>query len=543
MKWMAPALLSLAIFAAYQHGQMGCADSRWSIPTAISLLDHHDVDLDEFPRMLALHRLYATERVNGHVLGIYPFGTPLVAAPAVALLRPAAAFTFRRFPSIAERIRSEQRSERGCDLAGGEPVLDAHSWFERLIASALVAATAFLLFRIAADDLPTAAAAVLVLVFAFGTSAWSAASRALWQHAPSMLVLTAALMLQRRASRFWLLGALLGFAYVIRPTNAIPIALSAIWVMYGHRDRALRFAAGLVVVLAVFVAANYRVYGAALSPYYHPGYWGRSIFVTEALAGTLVSPGRGLFVYSPVLLFCAAGVALMIRRRSITSLDVMLVAAIVLHWLALAVAAPTWWGGYSYGPRFFADMLPYAFCLLVPFMAWLWATPRPGVVALFALAAAVSVLMQAQGVFNPSALVWNAEPITIDADSPRLWDWRYPPFLAGLIDNPHTPVDVRAVPCDAAPGAPRDLRVVASASKHTVRMAWDAGPGAVARYLMESGSAPGANNFPAREVADVAARELTVSSVPAGTYYVRVRADNACGTSPPSNEVRVVVEK
>ena len=347
MKWAAPAVLSLAIFAAYQHGQMGCADSRWSIPTAISLLDQHNVDLDEFPQMLEQHRLYATERINGHVLGIYPLGTPLLAAPAVALLRPVAAFTSQRFPSIAERIRSEQVRERGCELAGGEPVLDAHSWFERLIASALVAATAFLLFRIAAADLPAAAAAVLVLVFAFGTPAWSAASRALWQHAPSMLVLTTALALQRRASHVWLLGALLGFSYVIRPTNAIPIALTAMWVLYARRGKTLQFAAGLGVVLAAFVAANYRIYGAALSPYYHPGYWGHSIFVTEALAGTLVSPGRGLFVYSPVVLFCAAGVVLKIRRRSFTSIDLMLVAAIVLHWLALAVAAPTWWGGFS----------------------------------------------------------------------------------------------------------------------------------------------------------------------------------------------------
>src|SRR5262249_54869234 len=158
--------------------------------------------------------------------------------------------------------------------------------------------------------LPPAAAGLLVLIFAFGTPAWSAASRALWQHAPSMLVLALAVVLQRRASHFWLLGALLGVSYVIRPTNALPIVLTAAWVLYGHRGKTIEFAAGLAAVLAAFVAANDQVYGAPLSPYYHPGHWGRSIFVTEALAGTLVSPGRGLFVYSPILLYCAAGVVL-----------------------------------------------------------------------------------------------------------------------------------------------------------------------------------------------------------------------------------------
>ena len=81
-----------------------------------------------------------------------------------------------------------------------------------------------------------------------------------------------------------------------------------------------------------------------------------------------------------------------------------------------------------------------------------------------------------------------------------------------------------------------------SVRDHAVTTAWDAAPGAVARYLVESGSTPGANNFPAREVADVTARELTVSRVPAATYYVRIRAENACGTSAPSNEVRIVVQ-
>jgi hypothetical protein len=533
-------LLFLGIYAAYLHGQMGCADSRWSIPTAVSLLDERNVDLDEFRPMLEANRYYATEKVGGHDLGIYPFGTSLLVAPVVAVIRPASSVALRLFPAIkAQMIREQLRW--GCPLAGGEAVVDLHSWFERLIASGIVSLTAVLLFWTASEDLSPAGAAAVALVFAFGTPAWSSASRALWQHAPSMLVLTAALMLQRRASHFGALGILLGFAYVIRPTNSIPVVLMTIWVAYSHRRRTVEYVLGLSAVLVLFVIANYRVYGAPLSPYYHPGHWGHSVFVTEALLGTLISPGRGLFVYSPVLLFSIAGIVLKCRQGRFTSLDVALVACLVLHWVALAVAAPTWWAGFSYGPRFFADMLPYLAYFLIPFVAWATSAPgRPAAAGSFAAAVAVSVLMQAQGVFNQQALLWNAQPITIDADSPRLWSWRYPPFLAGLIASPFT-IDLHAVPCSEAPGTPDALSLVSSRN-HTVVAAWQPAAGAVALYVVESGSAPGRRDFPDREVADVAKRQILVSSVPSGTYYVRVRAKNACGVSPASNELRVVVE-
>ena len=69
-----------------------------------------------------------------------------------------------------------------------------------------------------------------------------------------------------------------------------------------------------------------------------------------------------------------------------------------------------------------------------------------------------------------------------------------------------------------------------------VSLAWDPVPGA-AGYLVEAGASPGA--------ADLAVIPVGASSiggvVPSGTYYVRVRARNDCGTSAPSSEVAIHV--
>jgi hypothetical protein len=67
------------------------------------------------------------------------------------------------------------------------------------------------------------------------------------------------------------------------------------------------FMLGVVPIFALFVTWSYAVYRAPVAPYYlpqRPGSnslaLGRHFF--EALAGNLISPGGGLFVYVPVFL-------------------------------------------------------------------------------------------------------------------------------------------------------------------------------------------------------------------------------------------------
>jgi predicted phage tail protein len=65
-------------------------------------------------------------------------------------------------------------------------------------------------------------------------------------------------------------------------------------------------------------------------------------------------------------------------------------------------------------------------------------------------------------------------------------------------------------------------------------------PDRATSYVIEAGSSSGATNLAAFDTGS-SATTLTVTDVPAGTYYVRVRASNSAGPSAPSNEVVLTV--
>ena len=92
--------------------------------------------------------------------------------------------------------------------------------------------------------------------------------------------------------------------------------------------------------------------------------------------------------------------------------------------------------------------------------------------------------------------------------------------------------------CAGAPSAPSGFTLTAN-SGGTVSFAWNASSSATT-YIVEAGSTPGAVNLANSDLGS-SATSATFSGIGAGTYYVRLRARNACGTSGASNEVILVV--
>jgi hypothetical protein len=92
--------------------------------------------------------------------------------------------------------------------------------------------------------------------------------------------------------------------------------------------------------------------------------------------------------------------------------------------------------------------------------------------------------------------------------------------------------------CASAPGPPSGLFIV-SVSGGTVRLAWTGSAGSPTTYLVEAGSSTGLSNLANLDLGSNA--PALTALAPRGTYFVRVRGRNACGTSAPSNEIIVVV--
>ena len=95
-------------------------------------------------------------------------------------------------------------------------------------------------------------------------------------------------------------------------------------------------------------------------------------------------------------------------------------------------------------------------------------------------------------------------------------------------------------PCTGAPGAPSGFTLTGN-SGGTVSFSWTASAGSPTTYIIEAGSSPGSANLVPGSDLGGTATTFTATSVGRGTYFVRLRAKNTCGTSGVSNEVTLIV--
>ena len=309
---------------------------------------------------------------------------------------------------------------------------------EKLAASAIVAITSALLYLCLLTAIDNKLiAAFSVFVFAFCTSAWSTASRALWQHGPSMLCLTAALLLILRARDkhrlIQFVSLPLAFSYVCRPTNSIPIVLLSLYVLIEYRAYFLKYCLWSLLVAVPFFFYNHTVFHSFLPSYYTYPLSIHAAFL-EALIANLISPSRGIFIFSPVLIFSVLGILYKYKIGKATNLDLCLVSWMVLHWIVVSMNA-VWWAGFSVGARFLTDILP----ILIYYLAYAakgiselkgWA--KKPVLAALSIAAVASFLIHFHAATAWAVFDWNTTPNNIDAHIERIWDWRDPQFLRGL---------------------------------------------------------------------------------------------------------------
>jgi hypothetical protein len=381
-------------------------DSRWSIHTAVSLIEGRGGDLSDYMPALKNNDFYAIEYPGGRPHTMFPIGVSVLVAPIVAAIAAVD-------PSFKEMLRHS--------VPGN---------LEKVLASICGAIAAAIFFWIVQGRFQNLVISlVMTNVFAFATSMWSTATRGLWQHGPLVLMFVIAMLLLQRAklrpALVQYVSLPLAMAYVIRPTAAIAVVVLTIYVAVFYRQWLLRYSGWALLIAVPWLAFNVVIYGALFSPYYlGMSYAGKLVF-HEALFGQLISPSRGLLVYSPVFLLAFSGFALSLRKPDDRALH-LAYGVIVAGVLLSQGLVPNWWAGHSFGPRYATDIVPFlayftafnlqpssSFGRRARAVAW------SGTIAL----AAMSIGIHAQGALRVPPYAWNVIPNNVDQHPERLWDW------------------------------------------------------------------------------------------------------------------------
>jgi hypothetical protein len=373
----------------------------------LALMRNHDLVFDglEGPGPLPSY----WQRSRGHIISAYPIIPGLFNVPAYFI--------------AAKR---------------GIPLDQEHRSLLSMISAGVVTAISVFFFFLAVSRLvkheKTAIGATII--YAFGTTVASVAARGMWQHGPSLLFLTIALwLIARDDARSLALSALpLGFAVFNRPVNILIVLPLAAYVLWRNRRAFIAFCAIAAIPAALLAWYSSHYWGSLTSL----GQYSAGDLFTNPLGagilGLLFSPERGLFVFTPVFLFAAVFMAVVLRHPSrdplLTALSIGVIAM-----LLLLSAWYSWWGGSCFGYRLLTECVPALTILLA--VGWERILSRNAfAVAATAVLALASIYVNFVGAFYypwnvPSAvhnvnehpeLLWDARDGDIARCSARFFD-------------------------------------------------------------------------------------------------------------------------
>jgi hypothetical protein len=368
--WAAPLLLGVLCLLVYNANlrTIGAGDTLPARYLPLILWHDGTLDLDANARLVAHgHSTTAHSERNspagnvtyfepsaywmvharrGQLVSLYPVVAPLLVAPLYA---PAALLLNRD--------------------GWQQPQIDRVAEVMEKISASLVAAIASVLMFLVLRREGIRWALPLALVFAFGTDTWMISSQALWQHGSGELLVALALLLAvGRASprRIGLLGFVCVLIAANRPPDAAIAGAFLLFAVWRHKRDAVWLLAGAAVPLAALLYYNLGFIGNLAGGYADAKASGKDFFHVDwlGLPGLLVSPARGLLVFSPFLVFIPVGLTQRLRTPSSRGLAVALSVAVVVQLLVYSQA--DWRAGTSWGPRWLSDLLPIMVWMLAP---------------------------------------------------------------------------------------------------------------------------------------------------------------------------------
>ena len=398
-----------------------------------SLLLDHTLYLDHWfssytPSTPGENGTYYLRPARGHLMSAYPVIMPLVITPLYAV---PAWLVARQNPPLHHS-----------DVIW-TALLDV---MEKLVAALMAALTGMIFFLSMRRIGSSGQALALTLIFGLASSTWAVSSQGLWRHGFTELCFAFLLWAlvqpgETRGRAFWC-GLALAGAGANNTANVVIILPLLIYFARRGKREFIQCFAPLAVLGALVAGYNFYFFGRLMGGYPRlmvgspeGAHLFRADSVWSGLLGLLLSPSRGLLIYMPWTLFAIWGMARAWKEKSF-GWERYLIAGMAGFYLEHSIMG-TWWGGWAFGPRYMASVLPFLVFFLIP--AWTRLVSRRPLRVALGAAVAVSLWIQFVGVFYYPQGDWDALPVRIEQEPRRLWDWKDTQIRRSWQAGPATP--------------------------------------------------------------------------------------------------------
>ena len=149
--------------------------------------------------------------------------------------------------------------------------------------------------------------------------------------------------------------------------------------------------------------------------------WSTPFF--EGLSGLMLSPSRGLLVYSPLFIFSLIGIIYTWRKRDNLLQKYLSIVSLLL--IVIACKWFSWWGGHTFGYRPIVDIVPFLCIFLIPIFERI--NSNKILKFTFVTLVLFSFCIQLIGAFLYND-EWNSSP-DVDHNQERLWSWTDSQFI------------------------------------------------------------------------------------------------------------------
>lgn len=412
-------LFSLVFLVYNINGRLiGSGDTIPASLLPFSILENHNLYLDQFVHYYEnkFENTYFFREINGHYLSAYPIVAPILITPLYIIL-----FLFFKLNHYPMDL-----FHPGFALV--VPIM------EKLSASLIASISVIFVYLSVKELTNKGIAAIVAIIFAFATNTWTISSQGLWQHGLGELLLSMLIYLvlvneKKKSDKIIIcLGAISGLFVFNRPVDSMLILPVIYYVLDLRGKKIIYYTCAMFLSSAPFIFYNFYYFGSLFGGYGALiGIFDLGSEMAGRLTGLLVSPSRGLFIYTPVLLFAFPGYFsnFYIENKKIKKFLLIFGFSIFAQILVYS-AFKIWWAGWSYGPRFLTDILPIMAVFLGLFLKELNCnaknTKKLFVIVLFIILLIWSVFTQFVGAFYYPNGNWDGE-LNVDLHPEKLWDW------------------------------------------------------------------------------------------------------------------------